>query len=75
MNVERSREVAICRNDPSHDKFIASAHVVQTWVVDRDGEFIEVSEDCTDVTHGPSTDNQWTCSICGGEVDFDEVDS
>ena len=47
------------------EEFIVSAHVVQTWVVDKNGNFERVSEDCTDVTHAPDNDDMWTCAECG----------
>lgn len=46
-------------------KFIVSAHVVQSWVVDGNGNFRRVYEDCTEVTHEPDNDDMWTCEFCG----------
>ena len=48
----------VCPKDPSHDFFITSAVICQTWLV----------EECTDVFHRPSTDNIWQCAICGAEA-------
>ena len=45
--------------------FITVAHVMQEWLVDEDGYFEEVKEDCLETTHDPNDDNNWTCSKCG----------
>jgi hypothetical protein len=58
---------AICANNKIHNEFITTAHVVQTWKVDKEGDFIEeVSTD--EVTHGPDKNNIWTCAICGAKA-------
>lgn len=58
---------AICPNNPKHKSFKTTAHVVQTWLVDEEGVFIE--EASTDeVTHPPHEDNIWTCYECGAEA-------
>lgn len=44
--------------------FSASAHVVQTWQLDEFGNYMDVLEDATDVTHRPSDDDIWTCDKC-----------
>ena len=41
--------------------FITTAHVTQTWLVDEDGDFDEV-------THAPDAEDLFTCSKCGAEV-------
>lgn len=48
-------------------EFLISAHVVQEWMVDGNGEFISCTEDCLDVTHKPSNDECWECAHCGYE--------
>jgi len=59
-------KIHVCPNDCA-GSFLTSAHVVQTWKVDAEGNFVEkVSTDET--THGPDNDNIWTCSICGEEA-------
>lgn len=52
-----------------NDTFFADAHVVQTWVVDSGGHFLEVAEDCSEVTHEPDEDDIWTCQRCGKEYE------
>ena len=62
--------VARCPKDPSHTRFITVAHVMQDWLVEADGEFIESLEDL-EVSHKPDPDNIWTCAICGEEAVHD----
>ena len=33
--------------------------------VDSAGNFIEVTDECTQVFHKPSTENEWSCADCG----------
>lgn len=49
-------------------KFVTVAHIAQDWVVDGNGEFIEVYTDCTETLAGPNPDNVWTCYRCGKEA-------
>ena len=49
------------------NQFITTAHIVQSWVVDETGNFIEVVSD-DEVTHAPDDDNIWTCKKCGEEA-------
>ena len=46
-------------------EFVVSAHVVQEWIVDKNGSFVEVINDCTDVTHKPDNEDVWACRKCG----------
>lgn len=57
-----------CPNNPLHNEFAVAAHVVQDWKVDRNGDYIETLEDCTDVTHRPDSQDYYTCCICGAEA-------
>ena len=58
---------ATCPNDPAHDRFYTTAHVAQTWEVDREGNFVsDLSTD--EVTHFPDPDNTWQCKICGADA-------
>lgn len=58
----------VCPNDPAHNRFITTGHVMQDWVVDGDGTFQEVENECVQVTHEADTDNIWTCKECGAEA-------
>ena len=43
------------------------------WVVDAEGNFIEVTHDCIEVAHRPDPDNIWICSKCRSEGRFEDV--
>jgi len=55
---------AICLNSFEHREFITTAHVMQDWTVDENGNFIEVRQ-TLETTSKPDADNLWTCAICG----------
>jgi succinate dehydrogenase/fumarate reductase-like Fe-S protein len=58
---------ATCPNNPDHKHFITTAAVMQTWMVDADGDFMaEISTDET--LHKPNVGNTWTCNECGAEA-------
>lgn len=48
--------------------FTTTAHVMQEWQVDKNGNFIKVTEECLAVTHNPDDDNIWICTECGTEA-------
>ena len=54
-----------CPNDKDHKHFITGAVICQDWLVDGDGNFIEVADECTAVFHKPNTENEWECADCG----------
>ena len=62
----------VCPNCGGRD-FYTTAHVMQEWLVHDDGEFVAVSTDCLEVTHGPDDDNIWTCVKCGAEAVVEEA--
>ena len=47
-----------------HTEFFATAHVAQGWRVDKNGDFIEESNSCMEVTHFPDDDDIWDCANC-----------
>jgi hypothetical protein len=59
---------AICPNNENHKKFNTTAHVVQEWVVDESGNFLEELS-TLETTHPPTIDNVWYCSECGAEAE------
>lgn len=64
-----------CGNQTFH----ANAHIVQGWLVDSEGEFVAVSEECVEVTHSPKDDDVWACTKCnyeaaGSEFEAKELD-
>lgn len=54
--------------------FYVNAHIVQGWLVDEDGDFISVTEECVETTHAPDDDDLWTCSKCGHEATGAEME-
>lgn len=46
-------------------KFRVNAHIVQEWLVDGDGELIEVISECVGVAHEPDDEDVWVCPECG----------
>jgi len=59
----------LCPNDPeNHKRFITVAHVSQDWVVDPQGNFLEVADASLETVAGPNYDNTWTCKECGAEA-------
>ena len=51
----------VCGNE----KFHATAHVTQTWLVDAKGSFVEEVTSCDEVTHQPNDEDIWHCTSCG----------
>lgn len=47
------------------EEFFVTAHVAQDWLVDKDGDFMEVENECVAVTHQPKDDDIWQCADCG----------
>jgi hypothetical protein len=66
---------ATCTKDPSHDEFFTLATVQQDWIVDRHGDWIRTTDDCTAIFAGPDPDNAWQCAICGADADVDDTDT
>ena len=57
---------AVCPTNPHHDQFYTVAHIAETWIVDKHGNFIVDGKNCDRVTlYGPHPDNVWTCAVCG----------
>lgn len=57
-------------------QFFVSAHIVQGWLVDEDGGFMEVTEDCSEVVCEPDDYDLWECAACGysaAGTDFNSV--
>lgn len=55
----------ICPKNPNHKTFQTVAYISQDWLVDDDGNFIEISDTNGQVLHGPNHNNIWTCAECG----------
>ena len=54
------------------EEFYVTAHVVQDWIVDCNGDYIKTTEDCVEVAHYPKDDDIWTCNKCGYEAEGNE---
>tara|TARA_B100000674_G_C37581599_1_gene796594 strand:- start:340 stop:558 length:219 start_codon:yes stop_codon:yes gene_type:complete len=63
----------VCSKDPSHDLFITSAVICQDWLVDSEGNFVDIVLECTEIFHKPSPDNIWQCAVCGAEATNPEL--
>jgi hypothetical protein len=60
---------ATCPKNPKHGKFVTVAHVSEDWIVDPNGNFLELPENPERQTvHGPTIGNTWSCAICGAEA-------
>ena len=58
---------ATCPKDPTHNRFITCAHVMEDWLVDEHGNFEEQLL-VLETIHGPCVGNVWTCAICHTEA-------
>lgn len=58
---------ATCPTSKKHKRFTTVAHVMEEWLVDENGNFMEVKESLQ-TTHGPNPGNIWTCVECGAEA-------
>lgn len=63
---------ARCPNSPEHKEFVTTAHIVQDWVVNEKGDFLQVVTECVETTHQPDPDNIWSCRECGAEAIFEK---
>ena len=54
------------------EEFIVSAHVIQTWIVDKYGEFSEEISSCDEVSHYPDDGDIWECKKCHYEASGSE---
>lgn len=58
-----------CPKDPSHKSFNVTAHVTEDWVVDEQGNFVEISPDNDpQVVHEPDSGDYYTCKECGTDA-------
>lgn len=56
--------IARCPSNDEHHRFITPAHIMEDWLVDEHGEFIDVLERL-ETTHEPDYLNSWECADCG----------
>lgn len=46
-------------------QFYVTAHVVEEWLVDANGYFIETTGLALEVAHYPNNEDIWVCTDCG----------
>lgn len=46
-------------------QFTVSAHVVEEWLVDEEGSFLQVIQSGLEVAHDPDDEDIWECFECG----------
>ena len=56
----------VCPNG-CNTNFTTTGHIMQEWEVDCKGNFVSVTDECLQMTHGADFDNIWTCIVCGSE--------
>lgn len=56
-------------------EFLVTAHVTQGWKVDGNGNFIECTNECDEVTHTPDDEDMWQCAKCGHCASGGEITS
>jgi hypothetical protein len=62
-----------CPKDKDHKVFNTVVHVTEDWDVDPDGNFIQVAPHSeTQVVHGPTKGNTFTCVDCGAEAKVED---
>lgn len=49
-------------------EFSVNCTVIQKWLVDSNGAYLETLEDCIDTISGPEDDDTWKCDKCGFEA-------
>ena len=49
-------------------EFSVNCTVIQKWLVDSNGAYLETLEDCIDTINGPENDDTWKCNQCGFEA-------
>jgi len=52
-----------CPTDPEHNSFETTATVLESWEVDREGNW-QTTLSALETVHGPDPDNIFTCLIC-----------
>lgn len=46
-------------------RFVVSQHIVQSIVVDGNGEYLATVSECDTVTHSADNNDIWECEKCG----------
>lgn len=62
---------ATCPNDTTHDRFSTAVEVLESWIVDAEGNYLETRE-TLEVVHGPGAHHKWHCAICGAKANVED---
>ena len=54
------------------EKFYVTAHVVEEWLVDANGHYIETTGQALEVAHYPDNEDIWVCAECGYDAEGKE---
>lgn len=68
---------ATCTKDSTHLMFRTTTHVMEEWVVDEKGNFLDrVNHGFQwQVIHEPDPGNLWSCAVCGAEAKVEVLDN
>jgi len=58
-----------CPENPEHDRFSATAHIAETWEVNREGDCMDAWDG--PIVSGPHFDTSM-CMVCGAETVVEE---
>lgn len=59
---------ARCPNNPEHKQFVTVAHVMEDWLVDEHGNWVETLGS-GETSFKPDPGNIWTCHVCGAQAE------
>lgn len=54
------------------ERFYVTAHVVEEWLVDADGHYIDTTAPNLEVAHYPDNEDMWVCAECGYDAEGKE---
>jgi len=63
---------ATCPTSPDHKRFITQATVIEEWVVDERGNWMETLQ-AIETHKSPDERNTWTCKECGAWATIERV--
>jgi hypothetical protein len=61
---------ATCPTSIHHEEFTTVATILEEWVVDESGRFMESLGELETINE-PDPENVWTCNTCGEEADVE----
>jgi len=64
----------VCPNCDGTWGFVTTVHVVEEWVVDAEGHFVQLAHASgpLETVHGPNHGNIWVCCECGSDETTEE---